>query len=404
VGYGAFSCLKALESNTLDPATISAMAFSPGYIYAVVAKDSASGCEKGISVIEALDALATRGTVQLKDFPDECKQAQPGPLVKKAYANRISAYRRLFGVQTGRKDFSVKRSLIERKPVVAALWYVASFDEADEMWEPTRDESSRGFSDGDAGVALAVVGYDDRRFGGAFEVMNSQGTSWGKNGFCWVPYTIFDRFCAQAFQMMVDSTIGVSRDIPIPDIIFAPTPEDATLSGSVRFLNLYQEELRMVRDGETFRLGDSYHSGDQFKIQFAVKKEAYVYVVASDDRSQHTSIIFPDRRFHMGDQLAPNSQCIVPPLGMGFLQLDTTAGVDHFCVLFSSRLLDIADLSLRIDQANGSFVERVRSTLSGESVLPQDLKYSNDGNLSFWTAEKKRSVVMLFIDMQHMRE
>jgi hypothetical protein len=233
--------------------------------------------------------------------------------------------------------------------------------------------------------------------------MNSPGPGWGKDGFCWIPYPVFDQFCAQAFQMIVDSTIGASCDVQVPDIIFAPTPEDATISGSVRFLDLDQAEMRTVRDGEIYRFSESYSSGFKFKIQIGVTKEAFVYVLASDDRPHHTSTIFPDRRFSMGNALTPNDQIVVPPLGMGYLELDTTAGVDHYCVLFSSGLLDIAEVSKRIDDEDGPFVERVRNALAEESISPRDATFSDDGSLSFWTAEKKRLVVMLFINMQHVR-
>jgi hypothetical protein len=404
VAYGAFSCLKALETNTLDPSTNGAMVFSPGYVYAVVMKDSASKCEKGISVTEALDVLASRGTVCLRDFPEECKGTLTGALERQARGNRISAYRRLFGTRVSGKEVSVRRSLFERKPVVAALWYAGSFDLAEETWAPSREELNRSFADGDTGVAVTVVGYDDRRYGGAFEVMNSQGTGWGKDGFSWVPYAVFNRFCAQAFQMIVDTSIGANRDVQVPEITFAPTPADATLSGSVRFLDLYQGEMRTFRDGEFFRFSDSYPSGAQFKIQVGVTKEAFVYVIASDDNSRRTSTIFPDRRFHMGDQLTPASQVLVPPVGMGYLQLDTTAGVDHFCVLFSSGLLDIDGLTERIDGGEGPFVGRVRAALSQESISSQEIRYADDGSISFWTPEQKRSVVILFVDMEHRRE
>ncbi len=404
VAYGAFTCLKALESNDTDPAGITAMAFSPGYLYAVAMRDSASKCEKGIGITEALDALESRGTVGLKDFPDECEKAPPDILKTQAWGNRISAYRRLFGDREIRKELALKKSLVGRSPVVAAMWYVSSFDDAEETWAPTNEESYRVFGERDTGVAVTVVGYDDNRFGGAFEVMNSQGTGWGKGGFCWIRYGVFNQFCAQAFQMIVDTAFGAGRDIQVPDIVFAPTPDEATISGSVRFLDLYQSEMTATRDSGKFRLNESLASGSKFKIQIAANLEAFVYILSSDDVYRHTSTIFPDSRFYSGDHLNPNSQLILPPVGMGYIELDTTAGVDHFCVLFSSRHIDIAELSRRIDEGNGPFVARVQAALSGACVSAQDVVYSDYGSLSFWTAEKQKSVVMLFIDLQHTRQ
>jgi C1A family cysteine protease len=43
------------------------------------------------------------------------------------------------------------------------------------------------------GHAVPIIGYDDTQAGGAgaFYVMNSWGTSWGKAGFFWLPYSVF---------------------------------------------------------------------------------------------------------------------------------------------------------------------------------------------------------------------
>ena len=39
---------------------------------------------------------------------------------------------------------------------------------------------------------MTIIGYDDYKFGGSFEIMNSWGTDFGENGFLWIPY---DKFC-----------------------------------------------------------------------------------------------------------------------------------------------------------------------------------------------------------------
>jgi hypothetical protein len=46
---------------------------------------------------------------------------------------------------------------------------------------------------------MCVVGYDDARYGGAFEVQNSWGTKWGNAGYIWIPYTVFTDFVFEAY-------------------------------------------------------------------------------------------------------------------------------------------------------------------------------------------------------------
>ena len=38
---------------------------------------------------------------------------------------------------------------------------------------------------------MTIIGYDDYKFGGSFEIMNSWGTDFGENGFLWIPYDKF---------------------------------------------------------------------------------------------------------------------------------------------------------------------------------------------------------------------
>ncbi len=401
VAYNAYTCIKAIEQSCSDPVMINAMAFSPGYLYAAGLGESKPRCDRGMSVTEALDAMASKGTVSVKDFPGECDRPLPAGLKGRASQNRISAYRRLFGDQAERKERPLKESLSQKRPVVAALWYVGSFDAAGEIWTPSREETYRTFGIQDSGVAVTVVGYDDARFGGAFEVMNSQGTGWGEEGFCWIKYGTFNKFCVQAFEMIVDSSVGPSDDVQLPDLALPPSPSEATIAGSFGFIDLYQRQISMSRNGEIYQASGSDIPGSKFRIQIGAATPCFIYVVTSDDQSRQTTTIFPDTRFKQDERLRPNGQLVVPPVGSGYIQLDSAPGVDHFCFLFSTRRLDAATLSRSIDTAKGSFMERVQAVLTAECVPPDKITVSDNGSPSFWTDEKTRTIVTLFADLRH---
>ncbi|MFN5911989.1 MAG: C1 family peptidase, partial [Bacteroidota bacterium] len=61
------------------------------------------------------------------------------------------------------------------------------------VWAPTSTEKSIG------GHAMCVIGYDDSKYGGAFEVMNSWGTGYGENGFVWIKYNDFKKYVQEAY-------------------------------------------------------------------------------------------------------------------------------------------------------------------------------------------------------------
>ena len=78
-----------------------------------------------------------------------------------------------------KKVDNVKRSLINGNPVVIGFKVEESFYSAKTVFEPDNLGS-------DGGHAMCVVGFDDDKYGGSFEVINSWGPSWGNNGYMWI--------------------------------------------------------------------------------------------------------------------------------------------------------------------------------------------------------------------------
>lgn len=65
---------------------------------------------------------------------------------------------------------------------------VVGIDWTVDMYDTDKNGLVRPTGAVDGGHAIAVVGYDDAKFGGAFQLVNSWGPSWGARGFCWVSY------------------------------------------------------------------------------------------------------------------------------------------------------------------------------------------------------------------------
>ncbi|MDC3221408.1 C1 family peptidase [Flavobacteriaceae bacterium] len=57
------------------------------------------------------------------------------------------------------------------------------------------------------GHAMTVVGYDDTLNGGSFRVVNSWGSGWGDNGYAWIRYSDFKKFCDIAMFTWITSNI-----------------------------------------------------------------------------------------------------------------------------------------------------------------------------------------------------
>jgi len=52
----------------------------------------------------------------------------------------------------------------------------------DGLWKPNYYDKTIG------GHAVCIVGYDDYKFGGSFEIMNSWGSDYGDDGYMWIKY------------------------------------------------------------------------------------------------------------------------------------------------------------------------------------------------------------------------
>ncbi len=202
VAYAARTILLAREKGWTRTDQINSYAFSPSFTYKLVSKDNS--CESAVSIEEALYAMTRQGAIFMRDLPTPCIRRLPYNALARAQNYKIDAYKRLFYKDAEAKNRvnSVKQALAQGQPVILGMRCTPSFEQADgeAVWMPQEPSSTRQYY----GHALTVVGYDDNRYGGAFELMNSWGTGWGKGGFIWVRYADFASFSKYAYVPIVE--------------------------------------------------------------------------------------------------------------------------------------------------------------------------------------------------------
>ncbi|MES9861878.1 MAG: C1 family peptidase [Candidatus Thiodiazotropha sp. LLP2] len=115
----------------------------------------------------------------------------------------------------------MKAALANRNPVVVGIYIYPQFNNL------VGPNSVYNSDDGEpsGGHAVTIVGYDDNRFGGAFKVINSWGTSWGDNGFFWLPYNSIANLMIHALVLTDGSNTGDNTDDDI-DPVVPPTDGD----------------------------------------------------------------------------------------------------------------------------------------------------------------------------------
>lgn len=198
VAYGALSVQANIQMNITDNNQKWARAFDPNFIYNAISKKTDFDCEKGTSLYDALQTLEDYG----------CKPFIWEPWLKcvdnKAFDEftlaLASNYRiDKFGFIEKTDDYiqTIKTALYYELPVIVGVNLTESFTSGSALsygkWTPKQGEPSTG------GHAMCVIGYDDTKFGGAFEVMNSYGMEYGDKGFIWISYKDFANKVEQAY-------------------------------------------------------------------------------------------------------------------------------------------------------------------------------------------------------------
>ncbi len=231
VAYGTLTTAYAYKMGFTNRNLITGLAFDPYFVYNQVKEDAS--CQSGSSVEYSLLLLMDVGAKKFYMPIIGCGTPITDVMMSDAANYRISnayilynttdimpsertetALNNYFNTKPAVNIEHVKTALTIGSPVAFASYIPASFFSASgNYWNATADERSnpgKAVLD-NSGMhqlhAMTIVGYDDNRNGGSFEIMNSWGEGWGNQGFIWVTYADWAKFVYQAFWIDL-GTIG----------------------------------------------------------------------------------------------------------------------------------------------------------------------------------------------------
>lgn len=399
--YAARTIAEAIKFGWTDSCKITQEAFSPIFLYALIKDASDTECDDGTTIWSALNLMKTRGVPKLSEFSELCADAQDisPDLKQKAKPYIIENYLTLFfkNCERNTKLRMVKKSLAENKPVIIAMWLPPTFDTSKEVLDMTGVDPIFPIKDSAHDYhALCVVGYDDNRYGGAFQIMNSWGTDWGNKGFLWVRYDDFDRCVDQGYEIEV-------KPAPNPK----PTPKQNMISGSMEIVltrdasaktNPFSTlEAKLKTASNQYALYRPMHEGDQIRIYVTNNDPVFVYILTSDEKKTD-ELIFPLEKDHVTAKLG-KSYSIALPSSNETIMMDSTTGKDYFCFLYSSEELDIQEIMNKMKSASGSFYERVKKAV-GDKLAPfEDIRFTL--NRVEFNAMTDKTVVPVIIEANH---
>jgi hypothetical protein len=378
--YAARTIAESIALNRLDRLLSTANVFSPVFLYRSVHflyknNPNPTG-EEGANISWALDFMKKEGVVKMPDFEKNADfrgKTTFSQLKLALFGNSrrypIGDYVRLYqsgrgSTGDGERTRMVKKSLAEGKPVIIGMNCPDSFFSAKGAWQP--QENPR-YNYG--GHAMCVVGYDDEKYGGAFEIQNSWGTEWGNGGYIWIPYTVFEQFVSEAYEMI--ENLSAYKDV-------------AEYSGFAKI------EVYRSPDGMPVRFADGYYqtlygyqSGTRFRYLLGNDKPAYVYAFAADTGSSDTTRIFPPENANVSPALDYAENTVAFPGEFSWIQLDARPGTDYLVVLYAKEPLDIDAIRRRFTGARGGFPDRVAQAVGAHYIpanraqyAPSELRFS----------------------------
>lgn len=137
----------------------------------------------------------------------------------------------------------IQLAISKGMPCVVGMLIPESFKSriSKDVWEPTSSDSYGN----SYGHAMVVVGYDNYKYGGAVEIMNSWGERWGNNGFIWIRYEDFLKYTLGVYAYDTQVKLGAPAEITVD----AHLLKDKTLSTNLDTSTINKfNELRQLMD------------------------------------------------------------------------------------------------------------------------------------------------------------
>lgn len=404
MGYYGRTILEAKQQDIQNTNAIDEMAFSPIYTYLhAKVQDDNYNCAKGAYIHLGAQSLVENGSPLLKEYPEAeyCANEIPEYLSEAASRNKIQEYRGLLteNLPYLEKIENVKRALYNGNPVIGGFRVENALHIAKNVY----------IADGGptpSGHAMCIVGFDDDRYGGAFEIVNSWGTNWGNNGYIWMKYEDFAKLCVYAVELIpvpkpVDEYKTLSADVRVELRGGTPMPlarGDAEFKKSILG---WQDVIKDTPD-DNFSLGDYksgivYPAGTSYKMRVNINKAAYVYVFGADSAGEN-NILFPYE-----DGISPyfdyqETELVLPGEEYSF-RLNKEVASDYTILVFSLEKIDYKDVLNKLNQMEGELNDKLYMIFNEELISKDDINL-DDNSIKFDARFQKGSVVSVVLDIR----
>ncbi len=393
--YGARTIAEAARTGE-DP---NSLKFSPSFLYNQIGLDNCDGSYIG----RAMEFMTKSGSVPYNEFPyndQDCARQPDRQLLEEARQHKMRGFNRLTpGDRNNAIDLrAIKENLSQGAPVVIGMNVGGTYMQdmmGKDLWTPTDDDRNMmGFG----GHAQCVVGYDDRKYGGAFLLMNSWGPSWGNNGFAWVRYRDFKYFVREAYGLEPMERTGAAAATPLAceiGLVEIHYDNKKTIPGDYIPLQL--------KNANVFETISPVKAGTRFKMEVRNSLECYVYVFGKEtDGTSYT--LFPYPRTDEPAKTKYSPFCGITgyrlfPKGKSMMP-DSIGKRDEMAVVVSRQPLNWFSINNKISENPGQdYATRLNKALGEKLIHNVRFKSSAKGNMQFTIAGDTSSIVATIVEI-----
>ena len=210
----ARTILLAKQLGITSKEDITSLLFSPYFVYYRNKSASETKCATGLNMENAAMDFKNNGIPLLVDV--EYPEYYPFTSVTICNDKGSNYYPPTFDSdKENAKKFApteiyriesldqLREALYIGMPVVIGMAVPPSFGKCtSDLWEPVATDNL----DNASGHAMVIVAYDDAKYGGAVQLMNSWGTDWGNQGYVWVSYDQIPNWVYGGYGIYVDET------------------------------------------------------------------------------------------------------------------------------------------------------------------------------------------------------
>jgi hypothetical protein len=365
-------------------------AFSPAFMYNQIGLE---GCQ-GSYLIRAMKNLTEVGAVPFNDFPytdKDCERKPDNSLVQAAADKRMLGYTRLTENESTKNInlHAIKQHLAKDVPVVIGMMVGGSFMQEmqeQEIWHPTQDDyTMMGFG----GHAMCVIGYDDRKEGGAFQIMNSWGKEWGTNGVAWILYKDFKHFVKEAYGLdpMPKKGNAIAQNLAL----------------EIGLVNAKSKQYIQLQNNSSnvFTSTSPIKKGTTFKVEVKNNTACYVYIIGKEtDGSSYVLFPYPSKADASKTIFSPYFGITgyrLFPRGKS-LMADDIGTQDHIAIITSTKPLDVFELNNAINNnKNLGFENAVNKAVRTSNNNSIQFNTTNNGTMEFNTAIQNEKTMVACI-------